>query len=162
MNIEELENMRAEIRTDLEELIEEKESDFDADDILAVIYDEEDNDDYQELVKMIDTGVTELSRDDLDLLTDAWNHFPHKALGGKSPVELREETKLQEKDGTLKIRPIGDGAALISGSLNGLPVMEDDGCDVCLLDRRCREKGRSPTAEEIKVAMDETNKKNKT
>ena len=87
MNIEELENMRAEIRTDLEELIEEKESDFDADDILAVIYDEEDNDDYQELVKMIDTGVTELSRDDLDLLTDAWNHFPHKALGGISPAE---------------------------------------------------------------------------
>lgn len=42
----------------------------------------------QELVAMFDRGgdASELSNV-LELVTDAWNYFPHKALGGISPAE---------------------------------------------------------------------------
>jgi hypothetical protein len=41
------------------------------------------------MIAMFDTGEgdAELSNI-LDILTDAWNYFPHKALGGKSPKKM--------------------------------------------------------------------------
>jgi hypothetical protein len=60
------------------------------------IFNEEDNDDMMKVVAMFDgstsltTGrggdASELSNV-LELVTDAWNYFPHKVLGGISPAE---------------------------------------------------------------------------
>jgi len=53
-------------------------------------------------------------------------------------------------------------ATLVSGSLNGTPMEEEDDCAVCRLTRKAREEGRAPTAKEIERAMKEANEeKNK-
>ena len=72
---------------------------FTLQDVKDVIYNEEDNDDmiypigYRaiqrgKVVAMFDRGgdASELSNV-LELVTDAWNYFPHKVLGGISPAE---------------------------------------------------------------------------
>ena len=65
---------------------------FTLDDIKELIYNEEDNDDFDKLIAMFDRGgdASELS-DVLELVTDAWNYFPHKVLGGISPAEKLAE-----------------------------------------------------------------------
>lgn len=81
-----------EIEQALEEMLEQTGSDFSLEDIKDIIYHEEDQDDMMKVVAMFDTGqaTSELS-DILELVTDAWNYFPHKALGGISPAEKRSE-----------------------------------------------------------------------
>jgi len=64
--------------------------------VLDAIFHEEDNDDMMKMVAMFDgstsltTGrggdASELSNV-LELVTDAWNYFPHEILGGISPAE---------------------------------------------------------------------------
>ena len=63
-------------------------SDFGLDDIRQIIYDEEDQDDLMKIVAMFDRGgdASELENI-LELINDAWNYFPHKALNGLSPAE---------------------------------------------------------------------------
>jgi len=58
------------------------------------IFHEEDNDDMMKVVAMFDRGgdASELSNV-LELITDAWNYFPHKVLGGISPAEKLLEHK---------------------------------------------------------------------
>ncbi len=80
---------RAELEADINELLEEAGSDFTLDDVKEIIYNEEDTGDMQKIIAMFDTGETgapELSTV-LELVTDAWNYFPHKLLGGLSPAE---------------------------------------------------------------------------
>lgn len=79
---------RKEIEQELVEILKETESDFTLDYIRDVIYHEEDNDDMMKVVAMFDRGgdASELSNV-LELVTDAWNYFPHKILGGISPSE---------------------------------------------------------------------------
>ena len=69
-------------------MLKEKESDFTLDHVRDVIFHEEDTDDMMKVVVMSDCGgdASELSNV-LESVTDAWNYFPHKALGGISPVE---------------------------------------------------------------------------
>ncbi len=52
------------------------------------IFHEEDTDDMMKVVAMFDRGgdATELENV-LELVTDAWNYFPHKVLGDISPAE---------------------------------------------------------------------------
>ena len=80
---------RREIEQELEEMLRETESDFSLQDIKDVIFNEEDNDDMMKIVMMFDRGgdSSELSNV-LELVTDAWNYFPHAAIGGKAPVEM--------------------------------------------------------------------------
>ena len=84
---------------------------FTLQDVKDAIYNEEDNDDMMKVVAMFDPGsrtqgvhygagrgacpqkprhrrgdASELSNV-LELVTDAWNYFPHKVLGGISPAE---------------------------------------------------------------------------
>jgi hypothetical protein len=40
------------------------------------------------MIAMFDTGEGDELSNILDILTDAWNYFPHKSLGGKSPEEM--------------------------------------------------------------------------
>ncbi len=71
-------------------MLKETQSDFTLQDVKDAIFHEEDNDDMMKIVMMFDRGSdsAELS-DVLELVTDAWNYFPHSAIGGKAPVEMR-------------------------------------------------------------------------
>ena len=90
---------RKEIEQELVEMLKETKSDFTLDHVRNDIYNEEDNDDMMKVVVMFDRGgdASELSNV-LELVTDAWNYFPHKALGGISPVEklLEHHNKIKK------------------------------------------------------------------
>ncbi|GEM_PF-544029 len=79
---------RKEIEQELVDMLKETKSDFTLDHVRDAIYNEEDNDDMMKVVAMFDRGgdASELSNV-LELVTDAWNYFPHKVLGGISPAE---------------------------------------------------------------------------
>jgi len=79
---------RKEIEQELVDMLKETESDFTLDHVRDVIFHEKDNDDMMKVVAMFDRGgdASELSNV-LELVTDAWNYFPHKVLGGISPAE---------------------------------------------------------------------------
>ncbi len=79
---------RREIEKELLELLAEQESEFDLDYIKEVIYNEEEQDDMIKIVAIFDDG-SDISHMEyvLDLVTDAWNYFPHKIIGGLSPAE---------------------------------------------------------------------------
>jgi len=81
---------RKEIEQELEDMLKETESDFTLQDVKDAIFHEEGNDDMMKIVMMFDRGgdASELSNV-LELVTDAWNYFPHAAIGGKAPVEMR-------------------------------------------------------------------------
>lgn len=92
MEIENIENIlarRKEIEGEIVDMLKETESDFTLDHVRDAIYNEEDNDDMMKVVAMFDRGgdASELSNV-LELVTDAWNYFPHKVLGGISPAEM--------------------------------------------------------------------------
>ena len=78
---------RKEIEQELLDMLKETESDFTLNHVLDAIYNEEDNDDMMKVVAMFDRGgdASELSNV-LELVTDAWNYFPHKLLNGISPA----------------------------------------------------------------------------
>ena len=78
-------------------MLKETESDFSLGDVKDMIYNEEEQDDMMKVVAMFDRGgdASELSNI-LELITDAWNYFPHKALGGISPAEKSLEYKNKE------------------------------------------------------------------
>ena len=87
---------RKEIEQELTDMFKETESDFTLDHVRDAIYNEEDNDDMMKVVAMFDRGgdASELSNV-LELVTDAWNYFPHKMLGGISPAEKLLEHQSQ-------------------------------------------------------------------
>lgn len=62
--------------------------DLEIDKFRFFVVDEEDNDDMMHAVAMFDRGgdASELENA-LELITDAWNYFPHKILKGPSPAE---------------------------------------------------------------------------
>ena len=69
-------------------MLKEAESDFSLQDVRDAIFYEEDNDDMMKVVAMFDRGGDASELDNiLELVTDAWNYFPHKLLGGLSPAE---------------------------------------------------------------------------
>ncbi len=79
---------RKEIEQELTDMLKETKSDFTLDHVRDAIYNEGDNDDMMKVVAMFDRGgdTSELSNV-LELVTDAWNYFPHDVLGGISPAE---------------------------------------------------------------------------
>ncbi|MEK6935466.1 MAG: hypothetical protein AABW67_01640 [Nanoarchaeota archaeon] len=79
---------RKEIEQELTEMLQETESDFSLQHIKDAIFHEEDNDDMMKVVAMFDRGgdTSELSNI-LELVSDAWNYFPHKIINGLSPAE---------------------------------------------------------------------------
>ncbi|MCX6715620.1 MAG: hypothetical protein NT077_01225 [Candidatus Taylorbacteria bacterium] len=89
---------RKEIEEELIEMLRQTESDFSLPHIKDTIYYEEESDDMMKVVAMFDRGgdASELSNI-LELVTDAWNYFPHKALGGNSPAEMSLEHKKRKR-----------------------------------------------------------------
>ena len=85
---------RAEIEKELTDLLKVHKSPFTLKDMKEIIYDEEESDDLMKVVRIFDRGgdASEL-QNVLDLATDAWNYFPHRALGGISPMEVIENQK---------------------------------------------------------------------
>ncbi len=79
---------RKEIEEELIDLLKETESDFSLQHVKDAIFHEEDTDDMMKVVAMFDRGggASELSNA-LELVSDAWNYFPHDVLGGISPAE---------------------------------------------------------------------------
>lgn len=108
---------RKEIEQELVDMLKKTKSDFSLQHIKDAIFNEEDNDDMMKVVAMFDRGgdASELSNI-LELVTDAWNYFPHESLGGVSPVEksLEYENKYpknkkseKSKDNMPRVR-VGD------------------------------------------------------
>jgi len=87
MTKQEIVEKRKEIKREFEELLAEHDSPFDFNAIKDIIYYEEDTDDMMKIVAIFDDGNPSELENVLDLATDAWNYFPHKILGDKSPVE---------------------------------------------------------------------------
>ena len=87
-NKEQILQRRREVGKELLELLKETKSDFGLDDIKGIIYNEDGQDSLTDIIAMFDTGqgATEL-QNVLELVTNAWNYFPHKVLGGISPAE---------------------------------------------------------------------------
>ena len=77
-----------EIEQELVEMLKETKSDFSLQHVKDAIFHEEETDDMVKVVAMFDRGGDASELDNiLELVTDAWNYFPHKALNGKSPAE---------------------------------------------------------------------------
>ena len=88
-NQQEIIEKRKEIEQELEDFLKETGSDFKLEDILETIYEEEETDDFTNLIAMFDMGQGAVELQTVtELLSDAWNYFPHKVLGGKSPAEI--------------------------------------------------------------------------
>ena len=79
---------RKEIEQELLELLTQAKSDFTLEHIKEGIYNEKEQNDLAKLVRFLDTGQDDIELQNiLDVLIEAWNYFPHKALGGLSPAE---------------------------------------------------------------------------
>ena len=79
---------RKEIEQDLVDMLKKTKSDFSLQHVKDAIFHEEDNDDMMKVVAMFDRGGDALELSNvLELVTDAWNYFPHEILGGISPAE---------------------------------------------------------------------------
>ena len=79
---------RREIEKYIAALLKKVKSEFTFEDVKNAIYNETETDDMTKIIAMFDTGVGDELSNILDVVTDAWNYFPHKALGGKSPEEM--------------------------------------------------------------------------
>ena len=86
---------RKEIEQEIIKMLKKTKSDFSLQNVKDAIFREEDADDMMKVVTMFDNGgnATELENV-LELVSDAWNYFPHKLLKGLSPAEesLKETT----------------------------------------------------------------------
>ena len=74
---------RKEIEHELSEMLEGNKSDFDLEDIKEIIYNEDGTDDMTEIIRIFDNGGEEGEMQNvLDIVSDAWNYFPHRCLSG--------------------------------------------------------------------------------
>ncbi len=90
---------RKELERELVDMLRETGSEFELAHVLDAIYNEEDGDDMMKVVAMFDRGGDAAELDNvLDLVTDAWNYFPHKALGGLSPADKLWEYRHQRDE----------------------------------------------------------------
>ncbi len=87
LNQQQILERRKEIEQELVDMLKETESDFTLDHVRDVIFHEEDNDDMQKVIAMFDDGDPMNLSNVLELVSDAWNYFPYKILGGISPAE---------------------------------------------------------------------------
>ena len=94
LNRQQILERRKEIEQELLELLAAAESEFGLDDVKEAIFNEEETDDMMKVVAMFDNGQSagDLS-DILETVSDAWNYFPHKILGGVSPAEKALERR---------------------------------------------------------------------
>jgi|GEM_PF-874802 len=79
---------RKELEQELVEMLKTTEGEFTLQHIKDAVFNEEETDDMIKIVAMFDRGGDASELDNiLELVSDAWNYFPHRILGGISPVE---------------------------------------------------------------------------
>lgn len=83
----ELFNKRKEVEIGLIKMLSKSKSDYDIDDIKEIIFEEHDIEDMHELIRIFDDGNTDDLSNVLELISDAWNYFPHRVLNGQCPNE---------------------------------------------------------------------------
>ena len=85
---EEIIKKRADIKNQLNEIIDSMGLSVSFDEIKKVIYNEQDQSALHEIISKFNKGqdIDELNKI-LAIVNDAWNYFPHKILNGLSPVE---------------------------------------------------------------------------
>lgn len=84
-------DMRTEIEEKLLVLIVETRCAHSFTDIIEMIYQESDAD-IRKIFVLFDCDESLVQTNEvLELVSDAWNYFPHKSLGGLSPMEKRME-----------------------------------------------------------------------
>jgi len=90
-----------EIEQELIEMLKKTKSPFSLEHIKDIVFHEKEQDDMTKIMAMFDRGgdASELSNI-LELVSDAWNYFPHKILNGLSPAEklLEYENKQNKKN----------------------------------------------------------------
>lgn len=81
--------VRKEIEAEISDLIEKYEVNITFEKIKEVIFNEKDYKDFHSVINAFSEKIKDLDEgnDVLDILTKAWNFFPHKSLGGSSPSE---------------------------------------------------------------------------
>lgn len=84
---------RKEIEKEINNLLLRTKSNSTLDDVKQVIYEEGSNDDMQELIMMFDNGDISNLDNVIEVVSDAWNHFPHRILAGSCPHEELEKYK---------------------------------------------------------------------
>ncbi|MEK7171051.1 MAG: hypothetical protein AAB774_01970 [Patescibacteria group bacterium] len=85
---------RQEIETEVIALLEASKSHHRLDEIKEIIFKEGGQENLPRFIAMFDTGFGKIELEQiLEVITDAWNHFPHRSLGGKSPVEMSGKSK---------------------------------------------------------------------
>jgi hypothetical protein len=100
---QEVKKKQDELELQIAQLLEAANSEWTVDDVKEVIYAERDHDNFTELLAMFDTGegVAQLP-DIIEVLTDAWNYFPHHALGSQAPVEVTVADFTMDKSDNLE------------------------------------------------------------
>lgn len=83
---------RKEIESELSDLLSQADSYFDVEDVKQAIYEEDSTSDMQDIIAMFDTGEKGAPSIDavLEVISDAWNHFPHRSLDGLCPQEMMD------------------------------------------------------------------------
>ncbi|MCX6703073.1 MAG: hypothetical protein NTV02_00045 [Candidatus Zambryskibacteria bacterium] len=87
---------RKEIEKDLLKHIKKTKSNATLDLIKEIIYEEKGSSDMQDIIAFFDDGNMEHLDTVLEVVSDAWNYFPHRALGGKCPQEIMSEDHFEE------------------------------------------------------------------
>lgn len=84
---------RKEIETEIAELLNQAKSFFDVKDVKEAVYEEEGTSDMQDIIAMFDTGELNAPSIDsvLEVVSDAWNYFPHRQLNNLCPKEVMEK-----------------------------------------------------------------------
>jgi len=78
---------RKEIESELEEMLEDCNSDFDLPYIKDTVYNLEEYDDLQDIIAIFDDGDMSHLSNIVDIIDEIWHYFPQKSLGGLSVAE---------------------------------------------------------------------------
>lgn len=78
---------RKETESYLEEMLEECNSEFDLQYIKDFVYNLEEYDDLQDIIRLFDDGDLSHLSNIVDVIDDIWHYFPQKSLGGLSVAE---------------------------------------------------------------------------
>lgn len=80
---------RKEVETAIWGLLESVKSEFSIHDVRRAIYEEDSTEVMSDIIAMFDTGEGTVELQDIvEVVTDAWNIFPHKTLQGRSPEQM--------------------------------------------------------------------------
>ncbi len=86
---------KKQIKAQIKKLTRELELDVTFEDVKEMIWNEKVLDDLNQIVGIFAEKAPNSERLNAicQIISDAWNSFPHKSLGGLSPIEMSKKTK---------------------------------------------------------------------